>query len=148
MAPPAQTVVADIDGMGQPEVRDPGEAGSWPGPEPPELCAAPGLTWFGAGLGSAGFWVRPTARLWFWPGVGRQLASPGAAPYPFDARVGNDLGWVLSLTGSEEPAECLVPCPVGLDPWWLGIGEPVTVSERGEASRGGGGAPIVRCAKC
>jgi hypothetical protein len=57
MAPPGQTVVADIDGMGQPEVRDPGEAGFCPGPEPPGLGAAPGLTWFGAGLGRAGFWM-------------------------------------------------------------------------------------------
>jgi hypothetical protein len=55
MAPPAQTVVADIEGMGQPEVRDLGEAGFWSGPEPPGLCAAPGPTWFGAGLGQAGF---------------------------------------------------------------------------------------------
>ena len=148
MAPPGQTVAADIDGMGQPEVRDPGEAWFCPGPEPPGLCAAPDLAWFEAGLGWTGFWVWPTVRPWFWPGAGRQLASPGAAPYPFAARVGNDLGWVLSLSGSEEPAECLFPAPVVLDPWGLGIGELVTVSERGEASRGGGGAPIVRYAKC
>jgi hypothetical protein len=63
MAPPGQTVVADIDGMGQPEVRDAGEAGIWPGPEPPALCVAPVLTWFGAGLGWTGFWVWPAARL-------------------------------------------------------------------------------------
>jgi len=148
MAPPAQTVVADIDGMGQPEARDPGEAGFWPRPEPPGLCAAPSLTWFGAGLGRAGFWMWPTARPWSWPDAGRQLASPGAAPYPFRARVGHGPGWVLSLTRSEEPAECLFPRPVGLGPCCLGIGELVIVSERGETSRGGGGAPIVRCARC
>ena len=63
MAPPGQAVVADIDGMGQPEVRDPGEGGICPGPEPPGLGTAPGLIWFGAGLGLAAFWVPPTA----WP---------------------------------------------------------------------------------
>ena len=54
----------------------------------------------------------------------------------------------MSLTRSEEPAECLLLWPVELGPWCLGIGELVTVRERWEASRGGGGAPIVRCAKC
>jgi hypothetical protein len=49
-----QTVVADTDGMGQPEGTDPGEAWFWP---------APGLTWFGDGLGRAVFWVWPEA----WP---------------------------------------------------------------------------------
>ena len=79
VAPLGQTVVADIDGMGQSEVRDPGEGRFCPEPEPPGLCAAPGVSWFGAGLGWAGFWVWPTTP-WSWPGAGRQLASPGAAP--------------------------------------------------------------------
>ena len=148
MAPPGQTVVADIDGMGQPEVRDPGKAGFFPGPEPAGLAAAPGLTWFGAGLGWTGFWVWPTARPLFWPGTGRQLASPGSAPYPFHARAGRGVRRVLSLTRSEEPAECLLPWPADVGSCCLGIGELVIVSERGEISRGGGGAPIVTCAKC
>jgi hypothetical protein len=54
----------------------------------------------------------------------------------------------LSLTWSEKAADRLlagpgVPCAVR-----LGIGERVIVSVRGEASRGGGGAPKVTCAKC
>jgi hypothetical protein len=148
MAPPRQTVVADIDGMGQPEVRDPGKAGFFPGPESAGLAAAPDLTWFGAGLGGAGFWMWPTARPWSWPDAGRQLASPGAAAYPFHARVGRGPEWVLSLTRSEEAAERMLPWPAGVGSCCLGIGELVIVSERGEISRGGGGAPIVTCAKC
>jgi hypothetical protein len=60
MVPPGQTVVADIDGMGQAEGTDPGEARFWLGPDPAALCTAPSLFWFGAGLGRAGTWL--TAR--------------------------------------------------------------------------------------
>jgi hypothetical protein len=60
MVPPGQTVVADIEGMGQTEGTDPGEAPFWLGPDPAALCTAPGLFWFGAGLGRA--WTWPTAR--------------------------------------------------------------------------------------
>ncbi len=76
------------------------------------------------------------------------MANPGTAPCPFRLGVGHALGWVWSLAGLAEPGERLPPCPVVLGPVCLGIGELVTVSVRGEASRGGGGAPIVRCAKC
>ena len=38
----------------------------------------------------------------------------------------------MSLAGLEKPAGCLLPLPVSLGPWWLGIGELVTVSVRGE----------------
>ena len=55
----------------------------WPGPDSAGLGVAPGLTWFGAGVGWAGFWMLPTAPPWSWPSVGTQPASPGTAPYPF-----------------------------------------------------------------
>jgi hypothetical protein len=62
LAPSGQAVVADTDGRDQPAGTDPGEARFWPGADPALRCAAPGLTWFGAGFGWAGFWVWPTAR--------------------------------------------------------------------------------------
>lgn len=57
MAPPGQAGVADDDGINQLVGRDPGQAGFRDEPDPAGLCVAPGLTWFGAGLGLAWFWV-------------------------------------------------------------------------------------------
>jgi hypothetical protein len=62
MLPAGQVAVTD-GSVGQPEGTEPGEDAFWAGPDPAGLCVAPGLTWFGAGLGPAAFWVRPTA----WP---------------------------------------------------------------------------------
>ena len=146
--PAGQTFVADANGRGQGKGKDPGEARFWPGPDCAGLCVASGSTGFGAGLGQAGFWVSPTAEPWSWPSVGTQLACPGTAPYPVRPRADNDPWWVLSLTGSDEAADCFLPFPVSLGRGCLGIGEPETVSACGETPRAGGGAPIVSCAKC
>ena len=83
MVPAGQTLVADANGRGQGKGKDPGEARFWPGPDCAGLCVAPGLTWFGAGVGWAGFWTLPSAPPWSWPSAGTQPASPGTAPYPF-----------------------------------------------------------------
>ena len=55
--PAGQTFVADANGMGQGKGKDPGEARFWPEPDCAGFCVAPGLTWFGAGLG-----MSPTAQ--------------------------------------------------------------------------------------
>ena len=70
-------------GRGQGKGKDPGEARFWPGPDGAGGCVAPGLTWFGAGLGQAGLRMSPTAELWSWPSAGTQLAYPGTALCPF-----------------------------------------------------------------
>ena len=85
MVPAGQTLVADANGSGQGNGTDPGEARFWLGTDRAGLGVAPGLTWFGAGVGWAGFWTLPTAPPWSWPSVGTQPAGPGTAPYPFRA---------------------------------------------------------------
>jgi hypothetical protein len=81
VVPAGQPFVAN--GRGQGKGKDPGEARFWLGPDCAGLCVAPGLTWFGAGLGQAAFWVSPTVQLLSWPSAGTQLARPGTAPCPF-----------------------------------------------------------------
>ena len=57
MLPAGQAAVAD-GSVDQPGGTEPCEGAFSAG-----LCVAAGLTWFGAGLGLAAFWVPPTA----WP---------------------------------------------------------------------------------
>ena len=57
MLPAGQAAVAE-GSVGQPGGAEPGE-----GAFSAERCVAAGLTWFGAGLGLAAFWVPLTA----WP---------------------------------------------------------------------------------
>jgi len=57
MLPAGQAAVAE-GSMGQPGGAEPGEGAFSAG-----LCVAADLTWFGAGLGLAAFWVPRTA----WP---------------------------------------------------------------------------------
>ena len=83
MVPAGQTFVADANGKGQGIGKDPGEARFGLGPDCAGLCVAPGLSWFGAGLGQAKFWMSPTAPPWSWPSAGTQLAFPGTAPCSF-----------------------------------------------------------------
>ena len=79
MTPAGQAFVADANGRGQEKGKDPGEAQFWLRPDCAGVCVAPGLTWFGTGLGEAGFWVSPTAQPWSWPSEGTQPARPGTA---------------------------------------------------------------------
>ena len=74
---------------------------------------------------------------------GHAAGESGHGAVSLPPRGGNDPWWVLSLTGSDEAADCFLPFPVSLGRGCLGIGELVTVSACGETPRAGGGAPIL-----